>query len=83
MFAIRNYCGNDDEKFFAFSPGILAVQNIIYAKELSPWIRTDREGGTPAVHVAIWRVAATMPIVQAGDFDVPEFCRRVSHLNPR
>lgn len=83
MFAVKKHCGQDNEKFSAFLTRIFAVQKMLREKELSPWLRMDPDGGPPAAHAAVWEVAATMPVTQAGDFDVPEFCRRVAKLETR
>jgi hypothetical protein len=85
IFAIRNYCGDDTDKFMTLHTRLDAYHYILHTDEAEDWLLYDENNDDPdarpiGVHPAVLEVASQMPIRVARRFNVPDFFRRVREL---
>ena len=83
MFAIKEHCEGDSDKFFSLTSRFWAFLEIVETEQLEEqWVAApppDSDRG-PRVHDAVIYAASEMPLNWHGHFNTENFCRRVREL---
>ena len=79
--AIRNHCGDDNNKFTSMFWRITALFAVSRTDQMKPWARENEN--EQLLHSATIEAAAVMPLHVAGDFEPAQFAERVGEIAKR